>query len=172
MLFFTTKGAACSVVRRFAGKTLDKGSGYGQRAWAALREMFDSCSKKALKAEHAEMNSARMSPGEVPDEFMYELDTRRKRLNACDALEGPTDRQFEDIILEALPLEYERIRTSHLKKPDFGAHDIRYLCRQPCPFELDDGDCGARGCHACGRREPRRDIISQYYEHTGYFNNT
>ena len=37
VLFFTTKGAACSVVRRFAGKTLDEGSAHGQRAWAALR---------------------------------------------------------------------------------------------------------------------------------------
>ena len=32
VLFFTTKSAACSVVRRFAGKTLDEGSGHGQRA--------------------------------------------------------------------------------------------------------------------------------------------
>ena len=32
VLFLTTKGAACSVVRRFAGKTLDEGSGHGQRA--------------------------------------------------------------------------------------------------------------------------------------------
>ena len=29
VLFSTTKGAACSVVRRFAGKTLDEGSGPG-----------------------------------------------------------------------------------------------------------------------------------------------
>ena len=41
VLFFTTKGAVCSIVRRFAGKTLDKGSRHGQRVWAALREKFD-----------------------------------------------------------------------------------------------------------------------------------
>ena len=29
VLFFTTRGATCSVVRRFAGKTLDEGSGHG-----------------------------------------------------------------------------------------------------------------------------------------------
>ena len=39
VLFNTTKGAACSVVRWFNGKTLDEGSGHEQRAWAALREM-------------------------------------------------------------------------------------------------------------------------------------
>ena len=73
------------------------------------------------------MNSARMSPGQDPDEFLYELDTRRERLNACDPPEGSTDRQFEDIILQALPPEYERIRTSHLEKPDFGIADIRRM---------------------------------------------
>ena len=63
VLFFATKGAACSVVRHFAGKTLDEGSGHGQCAWAALREKFDDCSREALRTEHAKMNSARMSPG-------------------------------------------------------------------------------------------------------------
>ena len=39
VLFITTKGAACSVVRRLNGKTLHEGSGHEQRAWAAFREM-------------------------------------------------------------------------------------------------------------------------------------
>ena len=99
MLFFTTKVAACSVVRRFAGKTLDEGSRHEQRAWAAFRETFDGCLREALKAEHAKMNSAGMSPGQDPEKFLYELDTRRERLNACDPPEGPADRQYEDIIL-------------------------------------------------------------------------
>ena len=63
VLFFTTKGAACSVVRRFEGKTLDEGSEHGQRAWAALRKKSDGCSRQALRAEHAKTNSARMSLG-------------------------------------------------------------------------------------------------------------
>ena len=70
------------------------------------------------------MNSVRMSPDQDPDEFLYELDTRRKRLNACDPPERPTGRQFEDIILQALPPNYERIRTSNLKKSGFGIADI------------------------------------------------
>ena len=70
------------------------------------------------------MNSAQMSPGQDPDEFPHELDTRRERLNACDPPERPTDRQFQEIILQALPPEYERIGTSDPKKPDFGVSDI------------------------------------------------
>ena len=135
MLFFTTKGAACSVVRRFAGKTLDEGSGHGQRAWAALRERFDGSSREALRAEHAKMNSARMRPSQDPDEFLYELDTRRERLNACDPPEGPTDRQFEDIILQALPSEYDRIRQTHFETRDFGLADI---CRMMTSIYADN----------------------------------
>ena len=127
VLFFTTKGAACSVARRFAGKTLDESSGTGKRAWAARREKSDGCSREARRAEHAKMNSARMSPGQDPDEFLYELDTRHERLNACDPSEGLTDRQFEDILLQALPPENGRIRTSHLEKPEFGIDDIRRM---------------------------------------------
>ena len=63
VLFFTTKGAVCSVVRRFACKTLDVGSGPGQRAGAALRKTFEGWSRKALGAEYAKMNSTRVSPG-------------------------------------------------------------------------------------------------------------
>ena len=62
VLLFTTKGAACSIVCRFASKTLDEGSGRGQRAWAALRERFDGCSREALRAERAKMTSTRMRP--------------------------------------------------------------------------------------------------------------
>ena len=138
--------------------------GHGQRAWAALREKFDGCSREALRAEHANFNSARTSPGEVPNEFLYELDTRCERLNACDPPEGPTDRQFEDIIFQALQPEYKRIRTSHLKKPNFGIDDIRrimsaiyvaYLARSSSTKGIA-GDCGARGCYARGRRQPQR----------------
>ena len=82
VLFFTTEGAACSAVRRFAGKTLGEGSGHGQRAWAALRENFDSCSREALRAEHAKMNFARKSPGQDPDDFLSSILTANAPMRA------------------------------------------------------------------------------------------
>ena len=159
VLFFTTKGATCSVVRRFAGKTLDEDSGHGQRAWAALRGNIDGCWREVLIVEHVKMNSARMSPGQDPDEFLYELDTRHKRLNACNPPEGPTDCQFEDIILQALPPE--RIHTSQLEKPDFEIADI---CRMMYAIYAANlarsssmtGIAGGRGCRAHGRRQSQR----------------
>ena len=115
-LFFTTKGEACSVVRRFSGKTLNDGSEHRQRAWAALRKTFDGCSREALKREHASIRSVRMISCQDPDEFLYELDTRREHLNTCDSPECPTDRQYEVLILQTLAPEYERVRTFHLEK--------------------------------------------------------
>ena len=148
MLFFTTESAACSVVRRFAGKTLDEGSGHGQCTWAPFREKFDGCSREALRAEHAKMNFERMSPGQDLDEFLYELDTRRKRFNACDPPEGPTDRQFEDTILQALQPEYECIRTLHLEKPKFG---IAVICCMISAIYAANLDCSSLTTGIAGR---------------------
>ena len=176
VLLFTTKGAACSVVHRFAGKILEEGSGHGQRAWAALREKLDGCLREAFKAKHAKMNSARMSPGDNPDEFLYELDTRRESLNAYDPLEGPTDRQFEDIIPQALPPEYERIRTSHLEKPDFRIADIRRMMSAIYAANLARSSStkgiAGRGAAMSAAEDNRRDITCHYCERPRHFKNT
>ena len=173
VLFFTTKGAVCSVVRRVAGKTLDEGSGHGQRAWVALREKFDGCSREALRAEHAKMNSARMNPGQDSDKFLYELNTRCERLNACDPPEEPTGRQLEDIISQALPPEYERIRTSHLETPDFGIGDIRrmtsaiYAANLACSSSTTD-IAGSEAARPAADNN-HKDIICHYCERAGHF---
>ena len=73
------------------------------------------------------MTSTRMRPGQDLDNYLYHMDSCRDRLNACDPPEGPTDRQYEDIILQALPLEYDRIRQTHLERREFGLVDIRRM---------------------------------------------
>ena len=55
------------------------------------------------------------------------MDSCRDRLNACDPPEGPTDRQYEDIILQALPPEYKAIDQAHLERGDFRLGDIRRM---------------------------------------------
>ena len=157
VLFFTTKGSACSVVRRFAGKTLDEGSGHGQRAWATLREKFDGCSRKALRAEHAKMNSARVSPGQDPDEFLYSPRTPQC-VRPSRGTDGPSIRGHHLPSSSAGVRAHPHIppRKARLRDRRYSPHDVRYLRGQPCPFELDDGDCGARGCHARDTRQPQR----------------
>ena len=127
VLFFATTGSAFSVVRRFEGKRPQDGPGHGQQAWAALCEKFYGCSREALRAEHYKMNHTKMTPGQDPDEFLYIMDSRRDRLNTSTPPEGPTDRQYEDILLQALSPDYESIRRAHLERRDFGLADIRRM---------------------------------------------
>ena len=122
------------------------------------------------------MNSVRMSPSQDPDKLLYELDTRRERLNACDPQEGPMDRQFEDIILQALPAEYERIRTSHLEKSDFRIADIRRM--MPAIYAANLARSSSmtgntrRGAAMSAAEDNRRDIICHYRKCVGHFRNT
>ena len=73
------------------------------------------------------MTRTRMRPGQDPDDYLYYMDSCRDRLNACDPSEGPTDRQYKDIIFQALSSEYGRIRQTHLKRRDFVLADIRRM---------------------------------------------
>ena len=122
------------------------------------------------------MNFARMSPGQDPDELLYEFDTRRERLSACDPPEEPTDRQFEDINPQALPPEYERIRTPHLEKPDCGIADIRRMMPAIYAANLARSSSttgiAGRGAAMPAADDNRRDIICHYCKHAGHFKNT
>ena len=121
------------------------------------------------------MNSERMSPGQDPDEFLYELDTHRERLKTCDPPEGSTDRQLENIILQALPPEYERIRTSHFEMPDFGIADIRRMMSAIHAANLarsrSTTRIARRGAAMPAAEDNDRDIICHYCERADYFKN-
>ena len=55
------------------------------------------------------------------------MDSCQDRLNVCNPQDGPTDRQYEDISLQALPPEYNAIHQAHLERGDFGLADIRRM---------------------------------------------
>ena len=126
-LYFTTSGPAFSVMRRFERTTRENGVGHGQDAWAALRERFNGCSREALRAAHPRMETAKMRSDEDLDDFLYKKELCRDRLNSVTPEEGPSDRQYEDIILQCLPPEYDRIRQIHFKKEDCNLVDIRRM---------------------------------------------
>ena len=73
------------------------------------------------------MTSTQMRPGQDLDDHLYHMDSCRDRLYAYDPPNGPTDRQYEDIIFQALPSKYDRIRQTHLERRDFGLADIRRM---------------------------------------------
>ena len=82
ILYFTTSGPAFSVVRRYEGKRLEDGVGHGQDARAALREKFDGCSREALRVAHRESETVKMRSDDDPDDFLYNKDRCRDRLNS------------------------------------------------------------------------------------------
>ena len=48
------------------------------------------------------MNHTKMTPGQDPDEFFYIMDSCRDYLNMSTTPEGPTDWQYDDILLQNL----------------------------------------------------------------------
>ena len=140
IFYFTTSGPAFSVARRFEGKARENGVGHGQDAWAALRKKFDGCSREALRAVHQEMKTVKMWSDEDPDDFLYKKDQCHDRLNSVTPKEGPSDRRYEDIILQCLPPEYDRIRQTYFERGlqpyRYSADDVEDLRPQPRPLQL------------------------------------
>ena len=66
-----------------------------------------------------------MKSGNDPDDFVYTMDGDRERLK--DMGQPVPDERYEDIILQALPAEYERVRTASYERRDFYLADIRRM---------------------------------------------
>ena len=100
------------------------------------------------------------------------MDGFRERLE--DMRQPVPDERYEDIILQAFPAEYERVRTASYERPDFHLADIRrmisalhidYLSR-PNPLvagrgvvmQATGGDDSTIKCHYCGNPGHRQKI--------------
>ena len=94
-------------------KTREDGVEHGQDSWAALREKSYGCSREALRATHRDVETVKTRSDKNPDESLYKKDRCRDRLNSATPKEDLSDRQFEDIILQCLPLEYDKIHQTH-----------------------------------------------------------
>ena len=64
-----------------------------------------------------------MKSGDDPDDFLYTMDGFRERLE--DMGQPVPGERYEDIILQALPVEYERVRTASYERRNFYLADIR-----------------------------------------------
>ena len=73
------------------------------------------------------MKTVKMRSDEDPDDFLYTKDRCRDGLNSVIPKEGPSDRRYEDIILQCLPPEYDRIHQTHFKREDYSLADIRRM---------------------------------------------
>ena len=66
-----------------------------------------------------------MESGDDPDDFLYTMDGYRERLK--DMGQPVSDERYEDIILQALPAEYEWVRTASYERRDFQLAGIRRI---------------------------------------------
>ena len=166
ILFFTTERSANNVVKKHMGKTREDGIGNGQAAWNALEEKYNGHTKEARRAYHEKLHNSKKRSGDDPDNFLYIMDSFRERLE--DMGQPVPDERYEDIILQALPAEYERVRTAIYKRRDFHLSDIRRMMSALCidclsrpnnsplitgrgvAMQATGGDDSSIKCHHCG----------------------
>ena len=67
-----------------------------------------------------------MRSNEDPDDFLKK-NRCRDRLNSVTPKEGPSDCRYEDIILQCLPPEYDRILQTHFEREDCNLENIRRM---------------------------------------------
>ena len=66
-----------------------------------------------------------MQPGQNPDDFLFVLEECRDLPAKMGQMVH--DERYDEIILQALPPEYERVRTASYERRDFGLDDIRHM---------------------------------------------
>ena len=126
IIYFATSGIAFSVVQRYEIKTREEGVVHGQVVWAALREKFDGYSREVLRAAHLEIETVKMWWDEDP--MTFSTRTGAVTVSIPSPLEeAPSIRQYEDIIMQYLSLEYDRIRQNHFEREDCNLVGIRRL---------------------------------------------
>ena len=148
------------------GKTREDGVGNGQAAWNALEKKYNSNTKEARRAYHEYLHNAKMKSSDDPDDFHYTMDGYRERLK--DMGQPVPDERYEDIILQALPAEYERVRIASYERRDFHLADIRRMMRalyidclsrpnnsllvadRGVAMQATGGDNSIIKCHYCG----------------------
>ena len=165
-LFFTTERSAHNVVKKHVAKTWEDGVVNGQAAWNALEKKYNSNKKEARRAYHEYLHNAKMKSGDDPDDFPYTMDCYGERLKEMD--QPVSDERYEDSILQALPAEYERVRTASYERQDFDLADIRRMMSalyidclsrpnnsllvvgRRVAMQATGGDDSTIKCHYCG----------------------
>ena len=104
------------------------------------------------------IGNGEMRSDEDLDDFLYKKDRCRDRLNSVTPKKGPSDRRYEDIILQCLPPEYDRLRQMHFKREDCSLADIRRMMTKIY------GDNLARSHSASSRGIAGRDVAVQATE--------
>ena len=123
VLLFCSSGSVFSVARGLEGKRPQDGPGHGQQARAVLGENCMEVYKRVYVRSVTKLTV--MAPGQDLDEFLYIMDSCQDRLSTSTPSGGSTDRQYEDILLQALSQDSKSVRRAHLERREFGLVDMR-----------------------------------------------
>ncbi|CAM9214918.1 unnamed protein product, partial [Ascophyllum nodosum] len=118
-----TEGSANITVKQFQARPQARQKADGVGAWEALSVRFDGFTKEARRACREKLTHGSMKSGEDLIDFFARLDEQRLRL--ADMGETLTDEPYEDIILRALPKEYDFVRQQSHMNRNFGLTGIK-----------------------------------------------
>ena len=88
-----------------------------------MEEKYNSHKKQPRRAYHKQLHNSKMKSGDDHDDCIYSMDDNCERLEAMD--QPVSDARYEEIILQTLPAEYERVSTASYERRDFHLADIR-----------------------------------------------
>ena len=114
---FTSARSANKLLKKHVDKTLEDEVSNGHAAWTAMEEKCNSHTKQPRRAYLKQLYNIKMESGDDPDDFIYSKDGYCERLEVMG--QPVPDARYEDIILQALPVEYERVRTASYKRRIF-----------------------------------------------------
>lgn len=122
ILFFNTEGSANTTVRAHESKTAGE-AGDGQGAFKALKARFHGNTNEARRSCREKLFSKTMKPGSDPADFFASMEEDRIRLQELG--ETILDDTFADVLLRALPREYEFVKQLKYRDRSFGLDDIQ-----------------------------------------------
>ena len=87
-----------------------------------MEEKYNSHKKQPRGAYHKQLHNTKMKSGDDHDDCIYSMDDNCERLEVMG--QPVPDKRYEETILEALPVEYERVFTASHERRDFHFADI------------------------------------------------
>ncbi|CAM9621858.1 unnamed protein product [Laminaria digitata] len=121
-----TAGSAKLLVQTY--KRTSESPGNGQAAWHALKDKYACCTKERRRANYEALVNSSMEQGQDPDDYLILLDHRRARLAENGGL--ISDERFEDRMLRGLTSDYDYIRNTSYRDPNFGLKDMQSTMRR------------------------------------------
>lgn len=130
ILYLTTIEPAKLLVQKHDGKA--GGPENGQAGWEALKAEYARCTKETRCASHEALINTIAEEWQDPDDFFFILD---KYAHIVENREAVSDERFEDIVMQGITKDYDYVRYTNYRDPEFGLEEIQAILRR---INIDD----------------------------------